>query len=280
MIRLNFFYIRFFKVLSLKNMSKVSLIVPVYDEGKTVGELLSQLLSLDLFDEIICINDGSTDRSLSELEHFKDRIVLIDLKDNRGKGNALAEGVKEAKNELIMFLDADLYDVSADDLDNMLKPVVNKEVDYVIGFWPPTTLDTKIFKKFSGQRVYHRRDLMPILKRMATSKYGVEVLLNEVFKNKKGKHVYFKDIKHVEKTTKFGKLDGVNRYIQEGVEIALELGRREVFSREDLVILNKIKEVKTYNEVKVLIDSLKSRKIRGLLEEYFKKYLNYVFPRK
>ena len=85
-----------------KNIS-MSAIVPVYDEEKTVARVIGALLANNKFDEVICVNDGSTDRTLEILKSFGNKIILIDLKKNRGKGFALVSGIKKAKGEIVVF---------------------------------------------------------------------------------------------------------------------------------------------------------------------------------
>ena len=82
---------------------KVTVIVPAYNEEKTVGKVLGVLTSSNIPDEVICVNDGSTDNTLNEIQKYKENIVIIDIGENKGKGNALVEGIKKATGEILLF---------------------------------------------------------------------------------------------------------------------------------------------------------------------------------
>lgn len=89
---------------------KISIIVPIYNSEKYLREALTSLLEQTLSDiEIICVNDGSTDSSLSILEDFakKDSRIVIISQENKGQSVARNEGLKVAKGEYIGFLDSD-----------------------------------------------------------------------------------------------------------------------------------------------------------------------------
>ncbi|MGF7118943.1 glycosyltransferase [Methanobacterium oryzae] len=96
--------------LDLQNMPKVSVIIPVHNVEKYLEECLNSLVNQTLKDiEIICVNDGSTDKSLEILEKFAakdDRITIIN-QENQGAGAARNKGLKIARGEYLSFLDAD-----------------------------------------------------------------------------------------------------------------------------------------------------------------------------
>ncbi|RLC34392.1 glycosyltransferase [Candidatus Shapirobacteria bacterium] len=89
---------------------KYSVVVPIYNEEASLadlhGELLSVLNKLKADFEIIFVNDGSTDGSLSEMKKLLP-LIVVDLKRNYGQSTALAEGIKLAKGEIIITLDGD-----------------------------------------------------------------------------------------------------------------------------------------------------------------------------
>lgn len=91
-------------------MIKVSIIVPVYNVDKFLVKCLDSLINQTLRDiEIICVNDGSTDKSLSILEHYQEidpRVIIIN-QQNCGQGVARNNGIKVAKGEYIGFVDSD-----------------------------------------------------------------------------------------------------------------------------------------------------------------------------
>ncbi len=97
-------------------MSKycVSAIVPAFNEEKTVFNVISTLQSSSLINEVICINDGSSDRTKEILERFKNdkKVKVINLDKNKGKGNALAVGIKHSKGDILLFIDADLINLT------------------------------------------------------------------------------------------------------------------------------------------------------------------------
>jgi glycosyltransferase involved in cell wall biosynthesis len=113
---------------------KLSIIIPVYNEEKTVTHLIKEVSGVNLdriIKEIIVVNDGSTDNTKQELAKFKN-IRLINKELNQGKGAALREGMKVATGNIIIFQDADLeYDPNEYPI--MIKPILEGKADVVFG---------------------------------------------------------------------------------------------------------------------------------------------------
>ena len=122
--------------MSSQNQIKVSIIIPVYNEEKTIIDInkkvnLQKINSISM--EIIVINDGSKDHSLELLKNNpKLYTKLINLEKNKGKGAAVREGLKSAVGDYILFQDADMeYDPS--EYEKLLEPVIKFDADIVMG---------------------------------------------------------------------------------------------------------------------------------------------------
>ena len=207
-----------------QNPVTISVIVPVYNEEQTVSEVVSNLLSNPYFYEVICVNDGSTDESLRELEKFRDRIKLISFTENQGKGQALAAGIERAKGDLVVFIDADLTNLSEFHIEALLSPILKGEADAVLGYAKRGEMPN-LAAHLTGQRVYYKEDLLPFLDQIARSRFGVEVLLNDIFRDKRVVMVPLQDLIGLTKAEKRSPLLAVIEYIEEMNEILSQLLR-------------------------------------------------------
>ncbi len=116
-------------------MKKLSIIIPVYNEESTIGELLTRVWSAQLPQwsrQIIVVDDGSTDGTRKALKPWEKKVKVIYKRTNEGKGSALTIGFAEAKGDIILVQDADL-EYSPDDYPVLLKPFENEQVSVVYG---------------------------------------------------------------------------------------------------------------------------------------------------
>ena len=207
-------------------MKKTTAIICVYNEENTVKEVVS-IVADYFFDEVIVVNDGSkdnTDKILKEMKqdhHFK-YIVLL---KNKGKGYAMATGIENSVGEIIVFLDADLLKLNNDHLRQLITPIIHTEADMVLGQPSETLIDSSInpFKSFTGQRAVLRQDILPIVKKMKHSKFGVETLINLYYQSegKKVKYVMLNGLEHPTKFDKTSTSQAIKEFVYEGHQIAL-----------------------------------------------------------
>jgi len=108
---------------------EISIIIPAYNAEKTIEKCLKLVIGNKYpKKEIIVVNDGSTDKTVQKLKKFKEVKVLT--LPHRGKVNALNEGIKKAKNEIILTLDADTF-VKEDSIAKTVEPFQDKKVGAV-----------------------------------------------------------------------------------------------------------------------------------------------------
>ncbi len=114
-------------------MAKVSVLIPVFNEKNTIGELLRRVKAVELEKEIIVVDDGSNDGTRDYLLSLKDPEVKVFFhKKNTGKGAALRTAIREARGEIIIFQDADLeYDPQ--DYKALVEPIIKGAADVVYG---------------------------------------------------------------------------------------------------------------------------------------------------
>ena len=117
---------------------KLSIVVPCYNEERTIERCLQRVLSIqneDLQLEIVVVDDCSTDRSLLLARTMAEQnleITVLKHDKNRGKGAALQTGFQHATGQIVAIQDADLeYDPS--DLTRMIVPILNGEAEVVFG---------------------------------------------------------------------------------------------------------------------------------------------------
>lgn len=115
-------------------MVKVSVVIPVYNVENYLEECLESIINQTLKDiEIICINDGSTDNSLSILNEYakKDNRIHVISQENQGQAVARNNGMKYINGEYFCFMDADdLLDLNT--LEECLKVSEEKSLDFVM----------------------------------------------------------------------------------------------------------------------------------------------------
>lgn len=252
---------------------KVSAIVPCYNEEKTIAKVITALLKQPNLTEVIVVNDGSTDNSLKILKNFKTQIKLIDLTKNYGKGRALVEGVKQAKGEIVMFIDADILNLNQKNIKALLEPVLNHHWRAVIGIRKKGRLLPAPFARLSGERVYYKKDLLPILETMKQTRFGVEVFLNHAFENRPVKKISLLKLNGLCKYKKRPPVLAVKEYLDEGVEIAKELARQEKLRAEDLKIIDRLKQAASIKELQEVVEKISNLQVREYLEKYVLKYL-------
>jgi glycosyltransferase involved in cell wall biosynthesis len=180
---------------------KITAIICVYNEENTVKNVVTQVSNYP-FDEVIIVNDGSTDKTDSILKKIKEHynFKYIILPKNKGKGFAMARGIEIAKSEILVFFDADLSNIQKNHFTELITPILNNDADMVLGQPTETMIDSSInpFKSFTGQRALKKSDIYPIIPKLKNSRFGVETLINLYYQSecKTIKHVILKGLKH------------------------------------------------------------------------------------
>ena len=120
---------------------KLSIIIPCYNEGKTVHLILDKVKAVNLINdiqkELIIVDDFSSDNTIEAVEHYMSenpdlQISFYKHEKNKGKGAALHTGILKATGEYLIIQDADLeYD--PEEYNDLLKPIVKGFADVVYG---------------------------------------------------------------------------------------------------------------------------------------------------
>lgn len=138
---------------------KLSIIIPVYNEEMTVGELIDRVARVDVGDiemEIIVANDGSTDASGLIIEEYRRKYPALvhsySMPINLGKGAAVRLGLHHAQGDIILIQDADL-ELDPNEYGILLKPILEGKTDVVYG----------------SRFINHRRRGIPLRTRLANS---------------------------------------------------------------------------------------------------------------
>lgn len=210
----------------------ISVIIPVFNEERTVASIVEIVRSWGKAKEIIVVNDGSTDQTVAALKQFKD-IDLITYRHNKGKGYALTCGIKRSLGEALMFLDGDVTGITHKDLDLMVAPIIQDQAEMVMGiarFWT-TNLGRKAIAPFddlTGERVVLRKNItINTLKKLEKVGYGVELLLNDLHKAKRIVSVKLPHVFILGKLEKQSIPDAMLTYIKEAGDLISQTIRQQ-----------------------------------------------------
>lgn len=226
---------------------KVSCIIPAYNEQGRIGKVLEIAIDHNLIGETIVINDGSTDKTLTEIKQFD--IKLINHKINRGKAKSMLDGCLKAKNDLVLFLDADLKGLNKKNITDLIEPVNDNIVDMTMSMRGNTIFLVKLFLGndfLTGERVLKKDLAIKILQNCEG--YCAEVMINKhILENKmRFMIIYWKNVNYISK------------------------------SKKDNIIKGMVKEIKMFNEI---IDEVKTHNflkqlfVMGFMSDKLKKEL-------
>lgn len=110
-----------------KKYQKVSVIIPAYNEEDTVAKVVEVVKKVSFVDEIIVVDDGSSDNTKNVASDAGARVITHET--NKGKGEALNTGYREAECDIIAFIDADIYNLTSKKVEAMIKPILEGKTD-------------------------------------------------------------------------------------------------------------------------------------------------------
>lgn len=158
---------------------KVAAIVPAYNEEQTVGDVVRCLKASPLIAEVIVVSDGSNDQTAIRAKEAG--AIVVELKENVGKGGAMKEGTAHTDADIFLFIDADLVGLTQNHISTLLEPVLNYQAEMTVGVFEDGRLATDLAQKIapflSGQRAI-RQELFKSIPEIEHSRYGVEMSLS------------------------------------------------------------------------------------------------------
>lgn len=143
----------------MENGLGITAVIPAYNEAKNIGSVLTVLQDVAAVSQIVVVNDGSVDGTSSVVKQAAtkdERLSLVTLPWNQGKGKALLTGTKASNHDILLFLDADLRGIRPSHIEKLIQPVQQKECGMSVGLFADghwtTSLTHHLFPFLSGQR--------------------------------------------------------------------------------------------------------------------------------
>ncbi|HEX3555196.1 MAG TPA: glycosyltransferase family 2 protein [Thermoanaerobaculia bacterium] len=158
---------------------RVAAIVPAFNEEATLTEVLSVLKAAPVVDEILVVSDGSTDRTVEIARALGLR--TIHLRENQGKGRAMAIGVAHTDAPILLFVDGDILNLTVSLLDRLVEPVLTGRSDMNVGIRhrgrPINAIQDRTGPLLSGIRCL-RREVFEAVPESHLEGFAVETGLN------------------------------------------------------------------------------------------------------
>ena len=275
---------------------KISIIIPVYNSEEYIARCLDSILNQSFSDfEIICLNDGSSDNSLSILKEYasKDDRVNVYSHSNMGIAKTRNKGIGLAKGKYIMFIDNDDF-IDSDYLQTYYDTIENEKVDIVLGGYRRITEKNKLLEVRCSKDTKWGKFIIvspwaKIYKKELIDKFNIKFLDYGI-----GEDIYFY-VQYIDKALKVKAIDYIGYnwfYNTESVSNTKHKGLND--NLDILYLINKIKEkISDKNIEKDIVDYFYVRLILYYLlysgrysskekfikeYKYLKDYLNNNIP--
>lgn len=229
-------------VASIKNRGSetkmtVSIVIPAYNESKTIEKVINVINSLDCVNEIIVVDDGSSDNTASVAQKAGATVILHSK--NKGKGAAIKTGFENSNGDVVAFIDADLKNLTAKQVEKIIKPILDGKADVtktkfkrkagrvteltakpLLNFFFP---ELKYDQPLSGQFAAKRSFLSKI---KFEEDYGVDIgiVLDADVRGMRIKEVDIGEIEHIHSSTE-GLNKMANEVVRTIVDKSMEYGR-------------------------------------------------------
>ena len=229
-------------VASIKNRGSeaqmtVSIVIPAYNESRTIEKVIKVINSLDYVNEIIVVDDGSSDNT-AEIAQNAGAYVITHTK-NKGKGAAIKTGFENSTGDIVAFMDADLKNLTSKQVEKIIKPILDGKADLIKTkfkrkagrvteltakpllnlFFPELKYDQPLSGQFAAKRTF-------LSKIKFEEDYGVDIgiVLDADVRGMRIKEVDIGEIEHVHSS-----IEGLNKMANEVVRTivdrSIEYGR-------------------------------------------------------
>lgn len=213
----------------------VSAIVPAYNEGTRIKNVLEVLAKTKIINEVIVVDDGSSDDTgeiVKKMEKEYPKIKYLKNNVNKGKAYSMDRGVKYSRSNVIFFCDSDLNGLTSKIVEQIIFPVLNNEYDMFIGI--RGNLMQKVFTPFalnSGERALHK-ETWESLPAFYKNRYRIEVGLN-YFVKLFGRGFGYKQFSHFQtlKEVKYGFWRGTFLRWWMNLDVVLAFLRMNLYDR-------------------------------------------------
>ena len=158
---------------------RIAAILSAYNEADRISEVIKVVGRAPSIDEIIVVNDGSTDKTAEVVSRFPN-VKLVNLKVNKGKGAAMTAGVAATDADILVFLDSDLIGLKPEHVETLVAPVKSRRYEMAVGSFRGgrwlTDWAQKVTPNISGQRAI-RRGTFEQIPGLEQARYGVEIAI-------------------------------------------------------------------------------------------------------
>ena len=222
-------------------LNKYSCVITAFNEGKRINNVLGVVTRIENIDEVIVVDDGSSDNTSGVVKSNFPQVKLIIHEVNKGKVEAVRTGVNASKNNNLLLLDADLIGLIASEIEKALDIFENDDLDCLVMLTEAdkyNKLIRKIFKGTSyvaGDRIIKKEILENVLKDRLLKNYGLEIAENKYLFKTNCKVVRFQlSAVDLSKDSKYGIVKGTIGEIKMWRDIFKTAGFKFFFKQRKL----------------------------------------------
>lgn len=191
----------------------ISIIIPAFNEEETIGGVVSEVIDHPDADEVIVVSDGSTDKTSENARTAGAKV--IELPENRGKAEAMDVGVREARNRVVLFMDADLKGFTHEKISRIIDPVLTGDYEMFVAVRARSVMflnrNLHFFPIIGGVRAL-TKPLWYSVPADCKTRFKIEVALNYTSKQTPGgmSFTLVEGIDHYIKEKKYGFIKGMS----------------------------------------------------------------------